>query len=139
MKKIITILIILVTISCTTTSTTETETTPIVPKNVEIILSTDRPEFDEIVVSYHDFETNTDLYGPRQFTYDSSGNQEPIIISLPDYSYSEIQGNAYRNNGLPYSLNAQIYINDELKFEIEDIGSAEAYATIFFDYTIIED
>jgi hypothetical protein len=139
MKKIISILIILVTISCTTTSTEKVEITPIVPKNVEIIITTDAPEFDEIIISYHDFDTNEDLYGPRQFTYDSSGNQEPIIISLPDYSYSEIMGNAYRNNGLPYSLNAQIYINDELKFEVEDIGTAEAYATIFFDYTIIED
>ncbi|WP_339661916.1 hypothetical protein [uncultured Polaribacter sp.] len=136
MKKILTILILLVTISCSTTSTSEVEITPIVPKNVEIIITTDAPDFDEIIVSYHDFDTNEDLYGPRQFTYDANGNQEPITISLPDYSYSEIVGNAYRNNGLPYSLKAQIYINDELEFEVESIGSSEAYATIFFDYTI---
>jgi hypothetical protein len=136
MKKIITILIILVTISCTTTSTVEAEIIPIVPKNVEIIITTNAPEFDEIVVSYHDFETNTDLYGPRQFTYDNNGNPEPIIISLPGYSYNEIKGNAYRNNDLPYILNAQIFINEELKFEVKEIGTPGVYATIFFDYTM---
>lgn len=136
MKKIITILIILVSISCSTTNTPEVENIPIVPKNIEIILSTNAPEPDQIIVSYHDFDTNEDLYGPREFTYDRNGNQEPIIITLPDYSYDKIVGNAYRKNGLPYSLKAQIYINEELEFEVEDIGSTDAYATVFFDYTI---
>ena len=136
MKKILTILILLVSVSCTTTSLDATVNTPIVPKNVKIIISTNAPDFDEIIVSYHDFDTNEDIYGQRQFTYDSSGNQQPIIISLPEYSYNEILGNAYRNNGLPYSLNAKIFIDDVLEFEVESIGSTEAYATIFFDYTI---
>jgi hypothetical protein len=137
MKKIITTLIIFVFISCNTTAVPLViEEIPNVPKNIEIILTTNAPSFDEIVVSYRDFDIQDDLYGPRRFTYDSSGNPEPMIISFPEYIYKEIIGNAYRNNDLPYSLKAQIFIDEELVFEVESIGSPGVYATIFFDYTI---
>jgi hypothetical protein len=137
MKKLITILILLVSISCTTTNTEVIEEVPIVPKNVEIVITTNTPEFDEIVVSYKDFDVEEEwIYGPRQFNYDSNGNQEPIIISFPAYTYQEIVGNAYRNNDLPYTLKAEIFIDGELVLEEETVGSEGVYASINFDYTL---
>ncbi|PQB07994.1 hypothetical protein BST83_13165 [Polaribacter filamentus] len=56
MKKLITILILLVSISCTTTNTALIEKFQIITKNVEIIITTNTPEFDEIVVSCKDFD-----------------------------------------------------------------------------------
>jgi hypothetical protein len=137
MKKLITILILLVSISCTTTNTALIEEVPIVPKNVEIVITTNTPEFDEIVVSYKDFDIEEEwTYGPRQFNYDSNVNQEPIIISFPEYTYKKIVGNAYRNNDLPYTLKAEIFINGELVLEEESVGSKGVYASISFDYII---
>ncbi len=137
MKKLITILILLVSISCTTTNTALIEEVPIVPKNVEIVITTNTPKFDEIVVSYKDFDIEEEwIYGPRQFNYDNNGNQEPIIISLPEYTYRKIVGNAYRNNDLPYTLKAEVFINGELVLEKEMVGSEGVYASINFDYTI---
>ena len=48
---LITILIPLVSISCTTTNTALIEEVSIVPKNVEIVITTNIPEFDEIFFS----------------------------------------------------------------------------------------
>ncbi|PQJ77441.1 hypothetical protein [Polaribacter glomeratus] len=140
MRKIIPVLIILISISCTTTADQIViEEIPIVPKNVEIIITSDTPEFDEIWITYKDFDLDPllqDRYGARQFNYDSNGNQEPIIISFTDYKYEEIIGNAYRNNDLPYNLKAQIFINGKLEFDVESVGSTGVYATISFNYTI---
>lgn len=47
-RMLITILILLVSISCTTTNTALIEEVSIVPKNVEIVITTNIPEFDEI-------------------------------------------------------------------------------------------
>jgi hypothetical protein len=137
MRKIIPLLILLISISCTTTADPIVIVeTPIVPKDVEIILTTTAPKFDEIVVSYMDFNINDWAYGPRQFDYDNNGNPEPIIISFTDYKYNEIIGNAFRNNDLPYGLKAQIFVNGELVLNKENIGSEGVYATVEFDHTI---
>jgi hypothetical protein len=138
MKKIITMLIILISISCNTTAVPViVEEIPVVPKNVEIILTTTTPKFDEIVVSYKDFDIEEEwVYGPKRFTYDINGNPEPMIFEFPNYKYKEIVGNAYRNNDQPYSLKAQIFIEGELVLEKESIGSEGVYASVNFDYTI---
>jgi hypothetical protein len=135
MKNLITILILLVSISCTNTEVIEEVL--IVPKNIEIVITSNTPEFDEIIVSYKDFDIEEEwIYGPREFNYDSNGNQEPIIISLPEYTYRKIVGNAYRNNDLPYTLKAEVFIDGELVLEEESVGSKGVYASINFDYTI---
>ena len=96
---LITILILLVSISCTTTNTALIEEVSIVPKNVEIVITTNIQKFNEIIVSYKGFDIEEQwIYAPRQFNCDSNGNQEPIIILFPEYRCQEIVGNALRNN-----------------------------------------
>jgi hypothetical protein len=140
MRKLTILLTILLYASCSTTSETIIPVVvEIVPRNVEIVLTTNAPSFDEIWVTYKDFDLNTpeqNIFGARQFDYDNSGNPEPIIISLPDYRYLEIEGNSYRNNDLPYMIKAQIYIDNELVLTDESVGSEGVYATINFNYTI---
>ena len=138
--QISSILIILFITSCTPNETTEEieEVVKITPKNVEIILTTTQPNFDEVVLSYFDFDEDSWNYGPRQFVYDTNGNPEPIIISLPDYKYKTIEGNAYRKNNWTSSLKVQIFIDDILVKEDEVFGTNLVYAQVFFDYTIEE-
>lgn len=138
--QISSILIILFISSCTTTETVEEieEVVQITPKNVEIVLTTTQPDFDEIVLSYYDFDEESWIYGPRQFVYDANGNPEPIIISLPDYKYKTIEGNAYRKNNWTSSLKAQVFIDNVLVKEEERFGTSLVYAQVFFDYTIEE-
>ena len=140
MKKLTIILTILLYASCSTTTETITPVVvEIVPRNVEIVLTTNAPSFDEIWVTYKDFDLTPpeqDVFGARQFDYDTNGNPEPIIISLPDYKYRKIEGNSYRNNDLPYMIKAQIYIDNELVLSEESVGSEGIYATINFNYTI---
>ena len=138
--QISSILIILFITSCTPNETPEEieEVVKITPKNVEIILTTTQPNFDEVVLSYYDFDDESWNYGPRQFAYDANGNPEPIIISLPDYKYKTIEGNAYRKNNWTSSLKVQIFIDDILVKEDEVFGTNLVYAQVFFDYTIEE-
>ncbi|TXD50914.1 MULTISPECIES: hypothetical protein [unclassified Polaribacter] len=139
MKKIIPVLLLFLSFSCANSDGIAVEPIIIdlVPKDIDIIITTGEPIFDEIVLSYKDFDTEEEWnYGPRQFDYDSNGNAIPIVISFKDYQYSSIIGNAYRNNDIPSSLKAQIFINDSLVLEDESIGSPGIYATINFDYEI---
>lgn len=138
--QISSILIILFITSCTPNETIEEieVTEEITPKNVEIILTTSQPNFDEVVLSYFDFDEDSLNYGPRQFVYDANGNPEPIIISLPNYKYKTIEGNAYRKNNWTSSLKVQIFIDDILVKEDEVFGTNLVYAQVFFDYTIEE-
>ena len=140
MRKLTILLTILLYESCSTTTETIIPDVPeIVPKNVAIVLTTNAPTFDEIWVTYKDFGLNPpeqNIFGARQFNYDSNGNPEPIVISLPNSTYLEIKGNSYRNNDLPYMIKAQVYIDNELVLTDESVGSESAYATVNFDYTI---
>jgi hypothetical protein len=140
-KLITSILFLLFISSCTTTETIEEieeEVVEVTPKNVQIIITTTQPDFDEIVVSYYDFDINDWNFGPRQFVYDTDGNPEPIIISLPDYTYKTIEGNAYRKNNWASGLKVQVFIDDVLVKEEESFGTDLVYAQVFFDYTIEE-
>lgn len=139
-RQLTTILFLTIYASCTTNVTIEeaAEEIEITPKNIEIILTTSQLEFDEIVVSYYDYDLSEWIYGPMQFTYDAEGNPEPIVITLPDYTYSTIEGEAYRKNNLEYSLKAQVYIDGILSFETESIGTELEWAHVIFNYTIEE-
>lgn len=136
MKKLIFLLVVLSLVSCYSSNDSVIEKPiEIVPKNVEVRLTTTRPDYDEIVVSYFDFDISDWVYGPMQFEYEIDGSPKPIIISFPDYKYDKIEGNAYRNNDLPYGLNAKIFINEELVLEQDSIGSTGIYASVSFEYT----
>ncbi|MGK0412910.1 MAG: hypothetical protein ACJA1B_001112 [Polaribacter sp.] len=129
--------ILLLSISCSTSNEiVGEEIVEITPKKVEIIFTTSKLLFDEIIVSFYDFDTDEWVYGPRQFSYDSDGKPEPMIILLEDYAYKTIEGEAYRKNNLNSSLKVQIYINDELVLENEAIGTELNYAHVIYNYTI---
>jgi hypothetical protein len=140
MKKILTLLILLLSFSCANNQDTGIQpiiVVDIIPKKIDIIITTTEPIFDEIVLSYKDFNLEEEwVYGPRQFEYDSNGNPLPIIVSFEEYKYATIVGNAYRNNDLPSGLKAQLFINDTLVLEDEAFGSDGVYATVNFDYDI---
>ncbi|MFY9241917.1 MAG: hypothetical protein WAO74_02700 [Polaribacter sp.] len=139
MKNLMLLFTILLTLSCTTNNEIlQEEITEITPKKVEIILTTSKLIFDEIVVSYYDFDADEWVFGPGQFSYDSTGKPEPMIILLADYAYKMIEGEAYRKNNLDSSLKVQIYINDVLVFEDEATGTDLAYAHVNYDFTIEE-
>jgi len=139
MKKVIFFLTILILASCSTkTGPIDGGSTVIVPKDVEIILSTTQPEFDEIVISYYDFGLRQWVTGPRQFTYDVNGNPEPYIISFPAYAYGRIEGETYRNNSLPSELKVEIYIDGVLVFDKRSYGTDASYASVNFNYTILD-
>lgn len=137
MKKTIFILTMILSLSCSTSNQTiPLDEEEIAPKKVEIVLTTGQSNFDEIIVSYYDFDLSDWVYGPRQFEYDNAGNPQPIIISFPEYTHELIQGDAYRKNGFTSSLKAEIYVDDVLMFETETFGTEEVYAHIIFNYTI---
>lgn len=134
------ILFLILISSCTTNETIEEveEIEEIIPKNIELIFTTSQLNFDEIVVSYYNFDTSEWIYGPMQFTYDANGNPEPIIISIPDYTFNTIEGEAYRKNNLEFSLKVQVYVDEVLSFETESIGTALDWAHVNFTFTIEE-
>lgn len=136
MKKLVTLLLLITYISCSTPGEITEEELIAQAKDIEIILTTTEPDFDEIMVAYRDFDIDDWIYGPRQFDYDSDGNPLPIIISLPDYIHPTIEGNAYRNNTIPSSLKVQLFVNDSLVLEDQSVGTPTTYATVNFDYVI---
>ena len=144
MKHTIFLFILLLSFSCTSSDEVmqqiieEEEVVVITPKKVEIVISTSQLDFDEIIVSYYDFDEQDWVFGPRQFTYDSNGNPEPIVILLPEYAHKKIEGETYRRNSLKSSLKVELFINDELVFEEEAVGTDLDYAHVIFDYTIEE-
>lgn len=140
LKYLTTILFVTMFASCATSEVIDEieEVTIITPKNIEIIFTTSQLEFDEITVSYYDFDLAEWIYGPMQFSYDADGNPEPIIISLPNYSYDTVKGDAYRKNTLESSLKVQIYVDEILSFETESVGTALEWAHVKFDFTIEE-
>ena len=144
MKRTIFLFVILLSFSCTSSDEVmqeiieEEEVVVITPKKVEIIITTSQLDFDEIIVSYYDYEKEDWVFGPRQFKYDSNGNPEPIVILLPEYVHKKIEGETYRRNSLKSSLKVKILVNDELVFEEEAIGTDLDYAHVIFDYIIEE-
>jgi hypothetical protein len=139
MKKVIFFLTILILASCSTiTGPIDGGSTVIVPKDVEIILSTTQPEYDEIVISYYDFDLGQWVSGPTQFTYDVNGNPEPYIISFPDYAHRKIEGETYRNNSFPSELKVEIYIDGVLVFDKRSYGTDASFAAVNFNYTILD-
>ncbi len=140
LKHLTTIVLITLFTSCTTNTTIEEidDEIEFTAKTIEIILTTSQLEFDEIMVSYYDFDLSEWVYGPMQFTYDAEGNPEPITITLNDYAYNTIEGEAYRKNNLESSLKVQVYIDEVLHFETESIGTELEWAHVDFNYTIDE-
>lgn len=133
MKKLMIIVLVFLSFSCSTENELE-ETPETTPRNVKIILTTNEPKFDEIVVSYRDFDKMEWVFGPRQFEYDTNGNSLPIIISFDDYTHEEIVGEAYRKNNFSSFIKVQIFVDDKLVLEKISVGTENSYASVNFGY-----
>ncbi|PQJ80598.1 hypothetical protein [Polaribacter porphyrae] len=143
MKKIISILsfTLIIFCSCSTPSSEEDTTDPddiisAEDRVVKMEFNTTEINSDEIRISYFDYLTNTYPVVVHQFSYDSSGQPIPFVITLENYNYRYINGEAYRNNPNPKEISVKVFVNDELA--VEDIGKGEGgeYAEIRFNYDI---
>jgi hypothetical protein len=135
MKKIIFIFSIVLLYSCSSATTVEEEEQPSAEDRVvKMEFSTTELTFDEIRISYFDYLTNTYPLVVHQFSYDSSGNVIPFVITFENYNYRYINGEAYRNNPNTEEISVKIFVDDELV--IEDTGKGEngEYAQIAFEY-----
>ena len=101
---------------------------------VKMEFSTTELTFDEIRISYFDYLTNTYPLVVHQFSYDSSGNVIPFVITFENYNYRYINGEVYRNNPNTEEISVKIFVDDELV--IEDTGKGEngEYAQISLSY-----
>lgn len=135
MKKIIFIFSIVLLYSCSSATTVEEEEQPSAEDRVvKMEFSTTELTFDEIRISYFDYLTNTYPLVVHQFSYDSSGNVIPFVITFENYNYRYINGEAYRNNPNTEEISVKIYVDDVLV--VEDTGKGEngEYAQIAFEY-----
>lgn len=136
MKKIIFIFSLIFIYSCTAvTSDAEEEDLPSAEDRVvRMEFLTTQPNFDEIRVSYYDYKTDTYPLVVHQFSYDSSGDPIPFIITLENYNFRYIDGEGYRNNPSAAEISVKLYVNDELVDEDVGKGVNGEYAQISFSY-----
>lgn len=139
MKKLLFIFSIIILNSCSSVSNSEEENPDSISSEDRVVrfeFNTTELVLDEIRISYFDYLTNTYPVVVHNFSYDSSGQPIPFIMTFENYDYRYIYGEAYRNNPNTEEISVKIYINDELI--IEEIGKGEdgEYAEIRFNYDI---
>lgn len=135
MKKLLILLSLVLFYNCTNTSYQEIE----IPKSKKVVFQfeTTEPVYDEVMLTYYDYKTDTDITAPYPFTYDATGNSLPLDITFENYQFKYVRGTAYRNNNSTATLSFKLFVNDELVLEDIDQGSPSKYATVNFDYTIV--
>ena len=127
------ILIVLFLYAC---STEIEKNTNLIKSLVEIEFFTVEPNFDKIMVSYYEYKTGAYTLNPYTFSYDLNGDPLPFKITLENYNYKYIDGEAFRENHSPALLTVKLYIDGALILEDSSKGTAETFATVNFDHTI---
>ncbi len=133
MRKISFIFSLILLSSC---SSVNEENNELINKTVIIEFLTTEPNFDEIMVSYYQSETETYSLEPYTFKYDSDDNPLPLKITLANYSSRVIDGEAFRGNYSLATLSVKIYVDNELVLEDSNKGTSQTFATVNFKYTI---
>jgi hypothetical protein len=133
LKKVALSLTVLFLHAC---STEIEKNTNFIKRLVEIEFFTAEPNFDEIMVSYYEDKTGTYTLNPYTFSYDLNGDPLPFKITLENYTYKYIDGEAFRENHSPALLTVKLYIDGALILEDSSKGTAETFATVNFNYTI---
>lgn len=139
MKKLLLIFGIIILYSCTPSTMDEDEVeNPASAEDrvVRMEFNTTQLSFDEIRISYFDFKTNTYPVVIHQFTYDSSGQPNPFVLTIENYDFRYINGEAYRNNPNTEEISVKVYVDDELVIEESQRGEGGEYAEIRFNYDI---
>lgn len=142
MKKIVGIFLIFILYSCSCTcddvitpediEAIEEATT----KDIEIVFTTTEPNYDEVMVTYYDYEIEDDFSSAFVFKYDTSGNPLPLKITLDNYKYEFIRGEGFRNNFSTAQLKVQLFVDDEMVLENTSNGTSNAFAKVNFDFDI---
>lgn len=139
MKKLLFFFSVIILSSCSSATTeVENDVDTISPEDrvVKFEFNTTELTLDEIRISYFDYVTNTYPVVVHNFTYDSSGEPIPFVMTFENYNYRYISGEAYRNNPNTEEISVKIYVNDEIV--VEEVGKGEdgEYAEIRFNYDI---
>ncbi len=137
MKKLFLLLLITFTFSCTldNTETEEVINTEVLDKTVRVEVNT-LQENDAVYISYYDYITDTYIFDQYFFDYDSSGNANPIVITLNDYDFRYVTGEVYRNNSIPSQLSLKVFVDDEIVVDESETGDGSAFVNIKFNYDI---
>jgi len=140
MKKLLFIIGIILFNSCTVSNSEEeiiVDPVSAEDRVVRMEFSTTQLSFDEIRISYFDFKTNSYPVVIHQFSYDSAGQPIPFILTIENYDFRYINGEAYRNNPNTEEISVKVYVNDELVIEEAERGEDGEYAEIRFNYDIV--
>lgn len=109
---------------------------------IKLVISTEKPEEDELNISYYNYKDDTYINSVNVVEYDDiSGNPQPIIIELADgedYDFRWIAGEIYRNNANESAIILKILSNDEELITIRKTGDGVNYVTVKFNYDLRE-
>lgn len=104
--------------------------------NITIELLTNEPNYDEVILTYYNYETRKFTSDSYNFTYNAAGEPLPFTLELKNYAYKFIRGEAYRNNNSSAFLKLNLYVDGELVLEDSNKGTTTSFATVKFNYTI---
>ena len=137
MKRLAILIVLFSVFSCTSESKlTPEEIEDLITDDVEIIFTTTEPNYDEVMVTYYDFDIGTDVAKPYVFKYDVDGNPLPLKISFENYTHELIRGEGFRNNFSEAELKVQLFIDDKLILEEISKGTTSIFARVSFNYDI---
>lgn len=105
---------------------------------VEMEFITTEPNSDKIMVSYYQHETKKFSLKSYSFIFDDEGDPLPLKITLENYKFNLINGEAFRENHSSAKLSVKLYVDGKLVLEDSSKGSAETFATVKFKYKIPE-
>lgn len=122
-------------ISCTTTNS-DVNINEFTPKTIRIEVLTEEPNYDELSITYYEYQTDT--YNLKAYTcnYDDNGNPEPIIINLENYDFRYVSGEVYRNNSSESGISLKIFSDDEEIVSEYETGDGTKFVTLTFNYDL---
>ena len=137
MKKFTAMLILLALLACEKNNLlTPQEVEELITKDIEVIFTTNEPNYDEVMITYYDFSIGTDIAKAYPFEYDIDGNSLPLKIIFENYKYKTIRGEGFRNNFSEAEIKVQLYIDSRLEKERKSNGTSTIFARVNFNYDI---
>ena len=139
MKKLIYFFALCVFIGCTATAAEDDDLPDEVSledNTIRIEVLTGEANYDELFITYYEYETDTYNWQPYVFNYNTQGEPEPVIINLENYDFRYVSGEVYRNNPSPASITLKIFVNDKIVIEETKTGDGSEYVLIPFNYDI---
>ncbi|MDD7914897.1 hypothetical protein [Polaribacter ponticola] len=137
MKRLAFLVVLFSFFSCSSeVSLTPEEIKELSTKDIEIIFTTTEPNYDEVMITYYDFDIGTDVAKAYVFKYDVDDNPLPIKIVFDNYEHDFLRGEGFRNNFSDAELKVQLFIDEELILEETSKGTASTFAKVDFNYDL---